>query len=340
MLRRIQIGVRLAILVTVAAGWTFSPAAGQQQGLVREIQARARVFPEIGPGVSVLKRDSAGRYYVLAAPANAVAIYGADGKRLGRIPNDNSNGARIAYAQDIDLDAAGRLFVADRGANAVKVFEPDGRLDATIRVTAPLSVVALPGGDFAVAALRRQPLVSIFDLHGKLAGSFGGVSGAPQGTDRNPSLNRGRIYGDRAGHIYFTFADLPDPTIRKYDRYGYAAYEISLPSSDFRPQAQARRWDTVTIQGSGDAPPLKPVIRAMGVDPATQEVWVAIGGELVHFDKDGNRRAAYHTTTKDGVAIEPDSILVEPDRILLAADPLGIFDFAIPERQPAAPRQP
>lgn len=339
MLRRVQIGVCLAILIATAA-WTISPAAGQQQGLVREIQARARVFPEIGPGVSVLKRDSAGRYYVLAAPANAVAIYAADGKRLGQIPNANSHGARIAYAQDIDLDAAGRLFVADRGANAVKVFEPDGAVAATIRVTAPLSVVALPGGDCAVAALRGDSLVSIFDLHGKLIGSFGDASEAPRGADRNPWLNRGWIYGDRAGHIYFAFADLPDPTIRKYDRYGYAAYEISLPSSDFAPPAQARRWDTVTIQGSGDAPPLKPVIRALGVDPATQEVWAAIGGELVHFDKDGNRRAAYHPTTKDGVAIEPDSILVEPDRILLAADPLGIFDFAIPEKPPAALRQP
>jgi hypothetical protein len=102
-------------------------------------------------------------------------------------------------------------------------------------------------------------------------------------------------------------------------------------------QATPRRWDTVTIQGSGDAPPIKPVIRALGVDPATQEVWAAIGDEIVHFGKGGNRRAAYHAATKEGVPIDPDSILVESDRILLAADPLGIFDFAIPEKQPAAP---
>jgi hypothetical protein len=336
MLRRIQIGVCLAIL-TGAGGWTLSPDAAQ--GIVRQILARARVFPDIGPGASVLKRDSAGRYYVLAAPATAVAIYAAEGRRLGQIPNANSRGVKIAYAQDFDLDAAGRLFVADRGANAVKIFEPDGSPDAMIRVTAPLSVVALPDGDCAVTALRPEPLVSVFDRQGKLTGSFGDNSGTPGGVDRNPSLNRGRIYSDRAGHIYFVFTDLPDPTIRKYDRYGYAAHEISLPSADFMPQPQARRWDTVTIQGSSDARPTKPVIRALGVDPATQEVWAAIGDILVHFDKDGNRRAAHHTATKEGVPIEPDSILIEPDRILLAADPLGIFDFAIPEKQLAAPSQ-
>lgn len=323
--------------MAVAAAWAVSPAGAQD--IVRQIVARARVFPDIGPGVSVLKRDAAGRYYILAAPPTAIAIYAADSKRSGQIPNANSRGTKIAYAQDIDLDAKGRLLVADRGANAVKIFEPDGSLDATIRITAPHSVVALPNGDCAVAALRPEPLVSIFNLQGKLVGSFGDGSGALQDADQNPSLNRGRIYGDPAGHIYFVFTDLPDPTIRKYDRYGYAAYEISLPSSEFKPQTQARRWDTVTIQGSGDAPPTKPVIRALGVDPATQEVWAAIGDELVHFDKDGNRRAAYHAATKEGVPIEPNSILVESDRILLAADPLGIFDFAVPEKQLGAPSQ-
>ena len=71
----------------------------------------------------------------------------------------------------------------------------------------------------------------------------------------------------------------------------------------------------------------------------TQEIWVAIGDELVHFDKDGNRRAAYRTSTKDGVRIEASAILVERNRILIAADPLGIFEFALPERQLRLPRR-
>jgi hypothetical protein len=336
MLRRIQIGVCLAILIV--PGGCMASTAGAQ-GIVRQILARKRVFPDVGPGVSVVKRDAAGRYYILAVPATTIAIYAADGSRVGQIPNGNSRGVKIAYAQDIDLDSAGRLFVADRGANAVKIFEPDGSPVATIRVAAPLSVVALPNGDCAVAALRPGPLVSVFNLQGKLVGSFESDSAASQDADRDSSLGRGRIYGDQAGHIYFAFTDRPDPTIRKYDRYGFASYEITLPSSEFMPQAQARSWDTVTIGGGNIAPPMKPVIGALGINPATQEVWAAIGDELIHFDKDGNRRASYHVATEGGVPIKPNAILVESDRILLAADPLGIFEFAIPEDQLAAPSQ-
>jgi hypothetical protein len=40
--------------------------------------------------------------------------------------------------------------------------------------------------------------------------------------------------------------------------------------------------------------------------------------------------------TKEGVRIEPKAILVEPGRILLAADPIGIFEFARPDKNPAS----
>jgi hypothetical protein len=340
MFRRPQAGFSIAILVAFAAGWSFSPAAAQDQEFARELLAQARVFPEIGPGVAALKRDSAGRYYVLAAPAKVVVIYGADGKRIGQIPNAKSRGAKIVYAQDVDIDSKNRLFVADRGANAVKVFETDGSLDATIPVAAPMSLAALPGGELAVAALQSVQLVSILDEQGKLIRSFGALAGESESVHGNQLLSQGRLYGDSAGHIYFVFTGLPDPTIRKYDRFGYAAYEISLPSSEFTPQAEARRWNSITIEQGSAPASTKPVIRALGVDPETQELWAAIGDELVHFDKDGGRRAAYRTSTKDGVRIEATAILVEHNRILLAADPLGVFDFVLPERQLSTPLQP
>ncbi len=330
MLRRTQAGVSLAILLAVIAGLRGSPAVAQS--LVRQIFARARVFPEIGPGVSVLKRDAAGEYYILAAPANSIAVYAAGGKRMGQIPNANSREAKITYAQDFDLDASGRVFVADRGANAVKIFGRDGTLDASVRIVAPMSVAALPGEEFAVASLRSDRLISIYNSAGTLIRTFGDLRETTSAGDQAAPLDPGRLYGDAAGHLYFAFTDLPDPTIRKYDRYGYAAYEASLPAAEFVPPAQARRWDTVTIQAGGGTAPPKPAIRALGIDAARQEVWAAIGDELVHFDKDGNRRAAYHATTKEGAPIEPVSILVESDRILLADDPLGIFDFALPDQ--------
>jgi hypothetical protein len=52
----------------------------------------------------------------------------------------------------------------------------------------------------------------------------------------------------------------------------------------------------------------------------------------VHFDRDGNRRAAYRLSTAAGVPIQPTALLIEHARILIADAELGIFDFPLPER--------
>jgi hypothetical protein len=185
--------------------------------------------------------------------------------------------------------------------------------------------------------VRSTRLVSIFDFHGNLVRSFGEFADASERADLNQSLNRGRVFSDPAAHIYFAFTYLPVPTIRKYDRYGYAAYEVALSSPEFASRAQDERNDFVTLAKRDNTPAMKSVISALGVDPATQEVWTVVGDELLHFDKDGNRLGSYRTATSDGAALDPIAILVEPDRILLAADPYGIFDFARPNKLPVAP---
>jgi hypothetical protein len=341
MFLRCQFGVSVAAIIAFGAGWNFSwsiaraaaAPQNQDQEFSRELLARARVFPGIGAGVAALKSDPAGRYYVLAEPAKFIAVFQGDGKRIGEIPNANSRGATIVYAQDIDVDSKGRVLVADRGANAVKIFEPDGSLDGTIAVAAPTSVAALSGGGFAVASLRSAKLVSIYDAQGKLERSFGDPPPAPARVGEEQELSPGRIYGDPAGRIYFVFSGLGDLMLRRYDRFGFVSYEASLPASEFTPQAEAKRWTTITIEHGNSSASSKPAIRTLAVDPETQEVWIAIGDELVHLDKDGNRRAAYRTSTKDGARIEASAILIERDRILVAADTLGIFEFAQPERQ-------
>ena len=95
MTKRFQLGVPLALCAAMAAvGVSMRAArvtgAAAPQQLEREIQAVSRQFPEIGPGVSALKRDGAGRYYILALPATVVAVYTADGKRIANIPGPNS----------------------------------------------------------------------------------------------------------------------------------------------------------------------------------------------------------------------------------------------------------
>lgn len=345
MLRPLQAGIGLAILILAAApprtmSRAAAPAQNQDQEFSRELSARARVFPEIGPGVAAIKSDSTGRYYVLADPATTISIFQADGKRIGVIPNVNSRGAKIVYAQDIDVDPNGRLYVADRGGNAIEIFEPDGALDSTIPVRAPLSVVALSSGDFAVVALRSTKLVSVYDSQGKLARGFGDQPAFLGESGRTAEQLPSRIYDGEFTSIYCIFNSLDQLTVRRYDRFGYASYEASVLASDFTPEGKARRWNSITLDQGGSTVSAKPAIRAVAIDPISQDVWAAVGDELVHFDKDGKRRAAYRTSTKEGVRVEATAILIERDRILVAADPLGIFDFPLPERMASASVQP
>jgi hypothetical protein len=72
------------------------------------------------------------------------------------------------------------------------------------------------------------------------------------------------------------------------------------------------------------------IINAMGIDPQSHEVWLAIGTQLMHFDKEGNRLATYRTYMPSNARLEAGTILVEPDRLLIGADPQGIYEFRKP----------
>jgi hypothetical protein len=470
------------------------------QGLQNVIRAQARVFPTVGPGVTAVKRDSSGRYFILAEPASTISIFNADGKRLDQIPNANSHGATIRYAVAIDVDSRGRLFVADRGDNTIKIFAPDGSLAATIPVTAPTSVVALPDDQFAVTTLQSQRLVQIMNEKGATVRTFGDPADEPGAqSSTQPVMDRGRIVGDSAGNIYFAFTSLPDPTLQRFDSFGYSAFDSVLSAEEFgalggrtgrevdlgyqmsgltgptsvgawtdlhslkgtvgnrRNRAGAAGvagadssastptssgsaaastatnggvlsyssdsdsgaldvdsslsgatgadsigsiFDTGVVMpgmlGMGIGDPFrsggmmrgfhpegggrpefaghfpeggesfehgrpgfgmyrasatvrvalddpskrtaeKPVITAVGVDPATQEVWTAVSDTLVHLDKNGNRLDTYYPVISDGTSLKITSILVEPNRILVASDPWGIYEFPRPDKAPPSP---
>lgn len=227
----------------------FLPVRTGAQGIRSIIQSSERVFPSVGAGVKAIRRGADGHYYILARPANAIHVYSADGKLIGQIPKPGS-GAAIRYAVGIDLTPAGTIAVADRGANSIDVFRPDGSLVSSTPVFAPTSVVALADGEFAVTTLRSRRLVQVIDQRGSVVERFGDptdVGGNPD-TDvdaeteelfggpapKIPALHDyGTISGDSSGGIYFAFASTPNPTLRKYDRNGYEAYQASIPKSDF-----------------------------------------------------------------------------------------------------------
>lgn len=223
-----------AILIAVSV----RPIEAQQ--FRTTVEARTRMFPGIGPGVTALKRDSSRRYYLLAKPATAILIYDSNEKLVGQIPNANSQGTVIKYAVDIDLSPDGLLYVADRGANAVEIFKPDGTLVAKAPVNAPTSVAALSEGQFAVTSLTSDHLVQIRDQRGTLVRSFGDPSDIADDTGKSTMMEWGKIAGDSADGIYFALTSVPDPTLRKYDRFGYARYETTVPESVIEDASTAR----------------------------------------------------------------------------------------------------
>jgi DNA-binding beta-propeller fold protein YncE len=329
--RRIASGAALAGAFFFLAGISPAQVEIPQVQMEREITARARLFPEVGPGVKSLKRDSSGRYYILTAPGPTVQVYSASGRLVEQIPGSAKAPGAIVYGEDLDVDSSGHVYVADRGANAIKIFDLSGKLTLSIPVASPTSVVALPAGEIAVASLKSQQLVTIYDMSGKDLREFGDLSDLAEHVDLNRFLNIGRLADDPSSHIYYAFTYLPEPTVRKYDRYGYSSYQISLATLDVYPSAQAMRRNISRLDQQDAPPNLQKVIHAIAVDPATDEVWVALGDDLMKFDKNGDRVGRYHTLAPSGEDLTPTAILVEPHRLLLAVDPQGVFDFARPD---------
>ncbi len=154
--------------------------------------------------------------------------------------------------------------------------------------------------------------------------------------DVNTQVNYGHLVVDDMGNNYFYFDYLPEPTVRKFDHVGYLALEISLKTLEFEPAAQAARKAIVRSEDSEKSiPSLHRIISAVGVDPQTQELWIAIGTLLMRFDKDGERLSSFRTYLPYGSApgSHPKSWW-SPTGLLIGADPQGIYEFPKPEKLP------
>ena len=305
-----------------------------------ELTAQRRVFPSIGPGLRTVKRGGDGRLYILASPSPGLVVFDAAGKQVlnitGLAPGSTaSKGDRalISFGEDCDADTQGKIYVADRGANLVQVFSPEGTLLRSIPVRAPVAVAALPEGEVAVATLREPNLVIVFDKNGRDVREFGEAEPIAERTDLNRYLNIGELATDGQGHLYYAFAYLPEPTVRQFDRLGYARQDIQYTALDAWPAAQATRKEIERQERRGDPPSLKRVLTAVGVDRSNGEVWIALHNTLLHFDQEGNRRASYKIYTPEGARLEATTILVEADRLLIGEDPLGIYEFSRPDKK-------
>lgn len=328
-----------ATLATLMVALLSPPARAQEQYQYEsDLVAKRRIYRDVGAGFREVRRGPNGNYYVLTAPAPAVLIYDPSGKPVGQVPNVSAatmKGAAIVYGESFDVDHDGRVVVCDRGAKAVKIYSPSGALAAAIPMQVPVSVVFLPGDEFAVASPDAEHLVTAFDLAGKVIRDYGDREEIADRAGLNTQVNFGHLVVDDMGNNYFYFEYLPEPTVRKFDHVGYLALEISLKTLEFEPAAQAARKAIARSEDSEKSiPSLHRIISAVGVDPETQELWIAIGTLLMRFDKDGQRLSSFRTYLPSGAHLEPSQILVEHDRLLIGADPQGIYEFSKPEKLP------
>jgi hypothetical protein len=323
----------LMCLLGCAAG----NAAAQDEG---DLTAKQRVFPGVGPGLRTVKRGADGRLYILAWPSPGLLVFDAQGKQVlsineaGVASGGTGQGhALITFGEDCDGALDGKIYVADRGANFVQVFSADGSPLRSIPVKNPVSVAALPEGEVAVGTLREPHLVMVFDKNGRDVREFGDPEPLAERAELNRYLNIGQLATDAQGHLYYAFAYLPEPTVRQYDRLGYAGQDIQYTALEAMPAAQAARKEIVRQESKGQQPSFKRILTAVGVDPANGEVWIALYNTLLHFDKEGNRRASYKIYTPQGARLEANTILVEKDRLFIGSDPLGIYEFERPDKK-------
>ena len=322
----------MCLLVGVAGG-----TLAQEEG---DLTAKQRIYPSVGPGLRAVKRGGDGRLYVLASPSPGLLVFDAQDKQVlsineaGVASSGTGQGhALIVFGEDCDGAADGNIYVADRGANLIQVFSADGTPVRSIPVKNPTSVAALPEGEVAVGTLREPHLVMVFDKNGRDVREFGDPEPLAEREDLNRYLNIGQLATDALGHLYYAFTFLPEPTVRQYDRVGYAGQDFQYTSIEAMPAAQAARKEIERQERRGDQPSLKRILTGVGVDRATGEVWIALYNTLLHFDKEGNRRATYKLYTPQGARLEASTILVEKDRLIIGSDPLGIYEFERPDKK-------
>ncbi|HUL14364.1 MAG TPA: hypothetical protein VLV88_00075 [Terriglobales bacterium] len=327
------------LIVTAAVCALLGAVPALHAQVDADLTAKRRLYPEIGPGLKAIKQGPDGKIYVLASPNPGLVVYSGQGKHLlsmkeatgmsaeARKEAAESGEVLVGFGDDFDVDGEGNIYIADRANNAIQVYTGKGNHLLSIPVNAPVSVAALPEGEVAVTTLNGPQLVRVYDNSGHDVRDFGELEDLADHNDLNRFLNIGQILSDSSGHLYYAFEYFPDPTVKQFDRFGYAGQEIAYHELDAYPEAQAVRREIARQDARNGPPNFKRVLTAFGVDRDSGEVWIATGDTLMHFDKLGNRKATFLIYTPEGARLEADTILVQKDRLLIGADPLGVYEF-------------
>ena len=202
--------------------------------------AVAKLLPSVGPGLRALVRNATGHYYALVEGKHFIAEYSPNGALVREIPVVITPQSTIVYGVSLSIDQSGRLYVADQGANAVKIFDPNGELLAVVKASAPVSVQGIQEGEIAVQQLGSTHLVTVLDRRGAEMRRY--IELPPTSERHNGRLpQHWRFYSDSRGNIYCSLPAAADWVIRKYDLYGVAHYDMSIPSDEFGPESRLEK---------------------------------------------------------------------------------------------------
>jgi hypothetical protein len=329
---KIPLSARAIRYGTAAVAAVLAGAGAARAALDSELIARARVFPSITSGVTAIHRDNTGRYVLLTERAG-VQMFNAKGREVGHAPVDPSPAAAIRFGADLDLDDQGRIYVADRAANAVEIFSPEGTLERTVHIIGPTSVAVLGQGEVAVASLRSPKLVTVFGEEGQVVREFGEPEQITGREELNRYANIGRLCRDASGRLYYSFTFLPEPTVRRYTRFGYSDFQLVVSTEDIAGASMAARKTIAREEGpahSKGGPDLHVMLGPVAVDPANGDIWLGIGGRLLRYAADGQELGSFLIYTPEEARIEASALLLEPGRILVASSELGVFDLPRP----------
>ena len=333
MKKHLQVSSLIVLLVCVSSGLLASTSE-----IDADLMAKRRVFKEVGPGLRAVRHGANGNYYVLGAVG--VVVFDPQMKRLKFIGEKEEvpSGQKappglIGSGEDCDVDAKGNIYVADRGYNQITEFAPGGKVLRSFPVNSPMSVAVLAADEVAVTAAQQKALVAVYDANSKLAREFGEPESLSTRADVEHLINLGRVNADPKGHVYFGFTYYPDPTVRQFDSDGTVAQTFQFTGIDAFPEAHAVRKEIERLEtAQKESPVLHTILTGFGVDPVNGDLWLGLHNTLVHFDKEGIRRSEYQVYTMNGTHLEASVILVEEDRLLIGTDPLGVYEFARPDR--------
>lgn len=325
------------LLTLLCLSLTVSAAVRAQ--IDADLVAKRRLFSPIGPGLKQIREGADGKIYVLASPFPGLVVYSPEARRLlsmheasGLTPAalaeaKASGEVVVEFGEDCDVDDDGNIYIADRQANTIEIYFKDGHHLRSIQVNEPIAVAALPEGEVAVGTLRQENLVTVFDKNGRVAREFGAPEELTDRKDLNRYLNLGGLATDAVGHLFYGFKYFPEPTVRQFDRFGYAADDVRYTAVEAFQPAAAMRREIARLERRGERPQLKQVMTAMGIDKNTGEVWIAIGNILLRFDKAGNRRATFRLYTPQNTRLDAVAIAVEKEKLIIGGDPAGVYEF-------------